>query len=311
MLQNTVEGFDLIGDIHGYADELIRLLEKLGYRYDGACYRHPSRRVIFLGDFIDRGPGQRAVIDIARSMTTQGEALAVMGNHEFNAIAYHTPALHGGYLRPHNPKNQQQHQAFLDAYPDEAERSVVIDWFATLPLWLDLGNIRVVHACWDQLLIHRISKEYGDRVTARLIADASNPSHWAFEAVETLLKGKEVQLPEGYAFADKDGVRREAIRVRWWDAVETYSEAFIGPEVAAANIPDIPLCADALIAYPHTEPPLFLGHYWLEPPASLLKPNIACLDFSVARPGGQLVAYRWDGEHALNLDKFCAVDRLA
>ena len=84
-------GFDVIGDIHGHADALTRLLEAMGYREHEGVYRHDSRTVVFLGDFVARGPQQREVLRIARSMVTAGTARAIMGNHEFNAIAYATP----------------------------------------------------------------------------------------------------------------------------------------------------------------------------------------------------------------------------
>ncbi len=46
--------YDLIGDIHGHADELAQLLETLGYQKALGAYRHPERKVIFLGDFIGK-----------------------------------------------------------------------------------------------------------------------------------------------------------------------------------------------------------------------------------------------------------------
>ena len=46
--------FDVIGDIHGQGDALIALLEELGYRQEDGAYRHPDRKVIFVGDFVDR-----------------------------------------------------------------------------------------------------------------------------------------------------------------------------------------------------------------------------------------------------------------
>ncbi len=58
--------YDLIGDIHGHSKPLTEPLTKLGYRMTDGVYRHPDRQVIFLGDFIDRGPQQREVIDIVR-----------------------------------------------------------------------------------------------------------------------------------------------------------------------------------------------------------------------------------------------------
>ena len=47
--------YDLIGDIHGHAEELEKLLVHLGYSMSDSGYSHPERKVIFLGDFIDRG----------------------------------------------------------------------------------------------------------------------------------------------------------------------------------------------------------------------------------------------------------------
>lgn len=48
--------YDLIGDIHGHAAELISLLELLGYDRHRGYYSHPARKAVFVGDFIDRGP---------------------------------------------------------------------------------------------------------------------------------------------------------------------------------------------------------------------------------------------------------------
>ena len=84
------QSYDLIGDIHGQAPELVRLLEKLSYLNVDGVWQHTERKVIFLGDFVDRGDYQREVIDIVRPMVDGGYALSVMGNHEYNAIAYDT-----------------------------------------------------------------------------------------------------------------------------------------------------------------------------------------------------------------------------
>ena len=97
-------GYDIIGDIHGHARTLEALLGRLGYSLFDGVYRHPERKVIFLGDFIDRGPHQRGVIRIVRPMIERGSALAVMGNHEFNAIAYATPRSGGGFSVTTTPR---------------------------------------------------------------------------------------------------------------------------------------------------------------------------------------------------------------
>jgi hypothetical protein len=53
--------YDIVGDIHGHADALHRLLGILGYREVDGVFRHPDRQMLFAGDFIDRGPHQREV----------------------------------------------------------------------------------------------------------------------------------------------------------------------------------------------------------------------------------------------------------
>jgi len=246
-------------------------------------------------------------------MVEAGSALAVMGNHEFNAIAWHThdPET-SGYLRPHSDKNRKQHQAFLDAYADDPDgQAETIAWFRTLPLWLDPGELKVVHACWDQGRIGRLGEELGGNyLNERLLVEASRKGTWQYDAVEILLKGKEIPLREGSSFRDKDGNERHHIRVRWWDrGATTYREAFMGPESARTNIPDDEVHGDHLVEYAHDAPPVFLGHYWMEDKPAPLAPNIACLDYSVAKPGGKLVAYRWDGEQELDAGKFVWVER--
>lgn len=141
--------YDIIGDIHGHADTLRALLAKLGYIERNGAYWHPERRVIFVGDFVDRGPKIREALQIVRAMVGKENALAVLGNHEFNALRYHT-FVKRKPLRPHSEKNEKQHRATLDqlAIPHPEEWADWLAWFKTLPLFLDAGGIRVVHAAW-------------------------------------------------------------------------------------------------------------------------------------------------------------------
>jgi len=238
-----------------------------------------------------------------------------MGNHEFNAIAFNTQdAKRKTWLREHSEKNIAQHRAFLNAYEgDESARTDVLQWFKQLPLWLDLGYLRVVHACWDYDLIQRIAEaQHGSpMLTESLLHEASQRGTWQHEAIETLLKGKEIKLPHGRSFQDKDKNPRHDIRVRWWASdATTFRKAYIGPESARTHIPDDPIEGDHLVTYTPGAPPVFVGHYWLEGVPEPLASNIACVDYSVARPGGKLVAYCWDGEAQLLAERFVSVDRL-
>ena len=76
--------FDIIGDIHGCFDELLQLLEKLGYLKDeNNIYRPPSgRKAIFLGDLVDRGPKSPEVVHFVKGMVDRGNAFCVPGNHD-------------------------------------------------------------------------------------------------------------------------------------------------------------------------------------------------------------------------------------
>jgi protein phosphatase len=75
--------FDIIGDIHGCYDELIELLQKLGYTINSALVTPPAgRKAIFLGDLVDRGPKVPQVLRLVMNMVTDGQALCLPGNHD-------------------------------------------------------------------------------------------------------------------------------------------------------------------------------------------------------------------------------------
>lgn len=102
------QGYDIIGDVHGCAHTLERLLELMGYRVQAGVWRHPQRKALFLGDIIDRGPRIREALHIVHGMVEAGEAQCIMGNHEFNALCWETRAPAGSgreYLRDHNERH--------------------------------------------------------------------------------------------------------------------------------------------------------------------------------------------------------------
>ena len=113
-------GYDVIGDIHGCAHTLERLLEKMGYRKRNGIYQHPSRQAIFIGDIIDRGPRIREALHLVRDMVEHGFARIVMGNHEYNALGYCTRARPGSgkkFLREHNARHDRLIKETLEQFP--------------------------------------------------------------------------------------------------------------------------------------------------------------------------------------------------
>jgi len=88
--------FDIIGDLHGCFDELVELLTQLGYSVEkqsnvpgslAYSVKLPEgRKVVFLGDLVDRGPKIPEVLRLAMSMVKAGTALCVPGNHDIKLM---------------------------------------------------------------------------------------------------------------------------------------------------------------------------------------------------------------------------------
>jgi hypothetical protein len=309
-------GVDVIGDVHGHADRLRTLLARMGYEERHGVWGHRERTAVFVGDLIDRGPGQLDTLRVVRAMVEAGTARIVLGNHEFNAVAYATVhPEHLDYCRPHDAKHREQHQAFLSEvdFGSPLHRSI-IDWFMTIPMWLDLDGLRVVHACWSTEHIAHLEDVAGpgNTLTERIVIDATTPGTAAHTAIETVLKGPEVHL-DGVWYRDKDGHRRHGARLRWWDRTATTltTSVSIPPGTQLYDTDDRPIdeladreLDDAEVpTYTGPEPVLF-GHYWWRKESAEPVNRLAtCVDFSVAR-GGVLRAYRWDGEPEIDEAKF-------
>jgi protein phosphatase len=80
--------FDIIGDIHGCYDELVELLNKLGFETaeTDRIVPPPGRKAVFLGDLVDRGPKTPEVLRLVMSMVARGNALCVPGNHDVKLL---------------------------------------------------------------------------------------------------------------------------------------------------------------------------------------------------------------------------------
>ena len=296
---------DFIGDVHGHADKLRALLEKLGYTLNGRTYRHPTRKVLFVGDYIDRGPKIKETLAIVKAMVDNDHAVALMGNHEYNALCFHYPETEGGHLRKHLIKNILQHYETLRQFQNsQSEYDMYIDWFKTLPLFYETEQFRAVHACWDggQIEYLRTVLQNG-RLTDDLIYQSAKKGTTLHDAVEGVLKGKEINLPPGLEFTDKDGTIRSEIRIKWWE--DPLNATYKSISVEPLDLPETPVILIPLEIssyYHENNKPVFFGHYWLKGHPLLYRENICCLDYSVAK-NGYLVAYRFDGEEKLSEEK--------
>ena len=315
MSDDTQIGYDIIGDVHGHADKLEGLLRKMDYELIDGTWQHPERKAIFVGDLIDRGPRQVDSVMIAKRMVEAGHAHIVMGNHEFNAIAYATPNPNkpGDFLRTHQgewaAKNFGQHQKFLEAVVEGSElHHEIIQWFKTIPLWLTLGSIRVIHACWAPATMQRLGAKLGpnNTVTDELMVTMSIEGHEDHTDLEILVKGPEIELPCGLRYKDKDEIPRDSARFAWWDPrskTMDFAARIPGRSETLDGQPFPPLTAEP-VPPGNPEPygdtiPLFFGHYWCTDEDEIISDHAMCVDYSAGK-GGPLKAYRWNGESKLD-----------
>jgi hypothetical protein len=302
---------DLRGDIHGHADELVQLLNKLGYRKEGRSYYHSDRKVCFVGDYIDRGPDIVDTLEIVKAMVDNNNAFALMGNHEYNAICFNEKGENEQFLREHSQKNIHQHSATLSQLKsDQKLYDYYIDWFKELPLFHEDTDWRAVHATWDEAIINELGVELNDRrLTKQVLLDSNTKDHRTKDLLEISLKGKEAPLPDGKFFLDKDGHKRTDIRIKWWinPLNKEYEELSL---LELDGIKGLKYNSENLDFYPKDARPVFFGHYWLKGEPNLYQGNICCLDYSIAKEG-HLAAYSFDGENKLTNDKFTCVTSMA
>lgn len=284
----------VIPDIHADPDRLAASI----------AAAEPSKRLAFLGDFIDAGSDPKSRIDElvvltkVRRLIESDRAIGILGNHELNAILFHREDSAGRPLRARNSKNQGQHQSFIDAFGVATPAALSwTTWFLdALPLWHDLDGLRLVHAFWSDRLVETIRKRRPDGFLREedLPEIASERTEFG-RAVKQLVSGPEVLLPNGGFFLDIKGHRREEIRIAWWR-----SKAATWRDLALAVpdpglLPDTPVEKEQIAeTYPAGACPVLVGHYKMTPPVRIDSENATCLDY----PSAPCV-YHWRGETRL------------
>ena len=163
LIQALPEGpVDIVGDIHGEAEALHRLLERLGCDWANGRVERP---LVFVGDLIDRGPDSPAVVETVMRLVEAGVAQCVLGNHELNVL-FGSKKEGNGWLRGDESDHYQYKQDGVSveecfdsrqATTEQANRYKA--FFATLPLALQRPDLRVVHACWDSASVAALPAE--------------------------------------------------------------------------------------------------------------------------------------------------------
>jgi len=295
--------YDFIGDVHGYAKELETLLKKLGYQYKHQTWSHHEYKAVFVGDFINRGPESRKVIEIIKSMVDNGYGFAILGNHEINAICYFTRRKDGRPIRLPGPANKKLLDKVKREYNGDDELFTQhIKWLRRQPLFIDFGTVRTAHAYWSDANIELLKGAIPQpKLKKKFLLEMMKGGTAVSKAFMQTIKGIEYSFPPNIVVKDNLKVRRFWYRVKWWES--PYNKTFEQLSFETKfNLPNI-LVPNHLVypfdVYEKHQPPMFFGHYCIGPTNQIPSSNICCIDACVAN-GGKLAAYRWQGETKLN-----------
>jgi hypothetical protein len=274
------------------------LLWHLGYDNQG---NHPDgRRLVFLGDLVDRGPNSPAVLELVKEFVGEGLAQCILGNHELNILRgkrkdgnnwFTCPDDMGKY--PFKAVNSEQKEDFLN-------------FLLTLPLALEREDLRVVHASWhrdsiqklrklegrpdaldayrrfeENLALTEVPKSMTDVQLQQELRDSSNKppfmpdlaehdtSYQMGNPVRVLTSGEEAPASEPFWAG---GRWRMVARQKWWESYDDDTPVIVGhywrrfgdvpSEISDKGGPDL---------FEGIEP-----HHWMGK-----NKNVYCVDFSV------------------------------
>jgi hypothetical protein len=315
---------DIVGDVHGELEPLRNLVRRLGYRDDGS---HPEgRRLIFVGDLVDRGPDSPGVVRLVRDWIEAGNAQAVVGNHEFNLLR-RLERMGNAWFYGRTESNDGRGPVDPQVLADEAFREEFDRFASQLPLALIGDRLIVVHAAPHEASIARAERtslgllafydEEHDR--AKQIAERwpEGSVEWGVamqneNAVRVIVSGPEEPSARIYESAGK---QRNKQRVRWWDR----------------ELPGVPVVFGHYwrIAEPTDAPELHV--FEEDDPFAFNVPGRAiCIDYSVGKRWlerrvdktcgfrAQLAALRWpewrlvtDEGHEIDLQPALTPDRVS
>jgi hypothetical protein len=238
---------------------LLDLLRHLGYDQHGSHLE--GRRLVFVGDLTDRGPDSPGVVALVQSLVESGRAQCVLGNHELNILLgrkkYDNPWYFGKEFRE---------AGFLvpQVIADHGVRDRVKKFFGTLPLALERGDARVVHACWHAPMIevaqtatcavalyekHRRLIEEDHKSRPDLDEIDRKLEHQNRNPVKVLTSGLERRAAEPFPVGGKMKCEE---RVHWW-------EDYRDPQTC------------------------IFGHYWTRLSKQYRHGAAYCVDFSVGK----------------------------
>jgi hypothetical protein len=309
-VQQPFDGYDVVSDVdHPHALE--RLLHRLDYRFDHGSWTHPDGRIpVILGGAVDRHGATRSCAPMLQELVDSGSALMTLGPEELAALERHVS------------RRRQRVLVHAGAVADSPEHEVpdtddagLGEWFRSVPLWLDLPGLRVVHGCWSDGDVELLR----DALDGNCLVDdehfesvISSPRHR--RAVRTLLSGATIELPEHLWCRGARGEIVRSARFRWWShgSMTLRERAMLPPGCTTldgrfpAVLDDTPVRPGAPALAPGGTPVVISRCVGVAGPL-LLSPSVLCLG-EVGRGVAGPIAYRWSGETGLDATNLVRLD---
>lgn len=297
---------DIIGDVHGEIDALRAVLTTLGYNSHG---EHPrGRRLVFVGDLVDRGPDSPAVVELVASLVERDLAQCIVGNHELSVLRGEPRPGNAWIIDSYRQEQQPGGEFAHSRVATESLRQRCRAFMDSLPVALVREDLRIVHAAWQASDVRTLATEAGPvtavysryegqllrELAAEGVLQQARSHQWRNalrdrnasasllaaigQADERYQKGNPVRvltsgierptLPPSWS----NGQWRLCDRVPWWDAYDEEPPVVIGHYWRRLRPPQGPAPAGS-------RPDLFAGSGpldWLGP-----RRNVFCVDYSV------------------------------
>ena len=295
--------YDIIGDVHGYAALLKKLLIQMGYKKTPDGYSHPGRKAVFVGDFINRGPQIRKSVKIVRKMVENGNARAILGNHELYALIVDAGKKSNTQLIKTPKKNFTSVFKALGEFTSRKEEwDSHMKWMRTLPFFIETEDLRFVHACWSDSAIEYLKNVLPPgKIKRKVFRELyKHPDSELSKNIWLTTKGVYFKMPGDLKVKNNKGVIPQSFRTRWWQEPTGMTFRDLSFE-SKYELPEYSVPEQLLPKhYPYTpdKPPVFFGHYCRGNGPFLISSNICCIDSCVTGKK-MLSAYRWEGEKEL------------
>ena len=271
---------DVVGDVHGEWAALQELLALLGYSKDGT---HPAgRRLLFLGDLVDRGPDSLAVLRFVERLVRLEHGYCILGNHELNLLL--EKSREGNEWFYGNAQQLREGGLIPQVLATAEDRAWITERLLTFPLVVEQPGFRAVHACWEPSAVDRLRHFEGNvlqafRAGRAPVMEAIRQAGAEMGTVEAdilrqnvnpvtvLTSGMEERAEEPFWAG---GQKRKVRRVKWWNNYVSATTVVFGHYWRALSEDDRPV---------KRGPYLFSG---VDPMAPLgPHPNAWCVDYSV------------------------------